>query len=206
MRAWDCPIGVRLLLKRQLHFRVPKRRKPNRVEPILSTNIENAPSRRLSSVLTPVWKVLFAGALLVTGILFTYQSAKHLPVDAGFVVGIVISWAAILWLVRFCVRLKKVMAVEDHLVVSGYFATALVPYEDIDEIKAYRGRSEVYVRLRLRNACRFGQTIHFLLPSIIASVAEQPEVQLLREKCPQLTSESKSRWRGIIYLRRSAAV
>jgi hypothetical protein len=57
------------------------------------------------------------------------------------------------------------------------------------------------VRLRLRTACRFGRTIHFLLPSTISRIESQPEVELLREKCPQLCERSGSWWLATLYLR-----
>ncbi len=117
------------------------------------------------------------------------------------VFGWAISWAFLLWLAYFCFRLKKAVARSDHLVVSNYLNQCRVPYDEIEEIGAGAGRNAVFVRLRLRSACRFGRAIHFLLPSILARIEAQPEVELLREKCPHLFEQSKRRWPPKLYLR-----
>ena len=162
-----------------------------------------APCRGLSRVLTPVYKLGFSATLLTIGVVCTCLQLKHRPVDS-FALGLALEWAFILLLAYFCFRLKKVVAYTDRLLVSNYITHCDVPYGNIDEITGYRGRSAVFVKLRLQTACRFGCTIHFLLPSKFATIESQPEFRLLREKCPDLCEISRSRWLGRSHLGRAA--
>jgi hypothetical protein len=162
-------------------------------------------TRRLNSVLTPVFKFGFSAAFVAIGVVCTYEGMRQRPID-WTVLGWAFSWAFILLLAYSCLRLKKVVAHSDRLVISNYITESDIPYNDIEEIKASRGRSAVFLRLRLRIACRFGRTIHFLLPSTLAAIESQPEVQLLRDKCPHLCERSRSWWLGPLYLMRPRTI
>lgn len=164
------------------------------------TTSVRAQSRRLSSVLTPLFKLGFSSALVAIGFACTYVHLRQGPIDLRFI-GWVFPWAFIIVLAYWCLRLKKVVAHSDHLLVSNYITDTRVPYDDIEEIKGYRARSAVFVRLRLRTGCRYGRTIHFLLPSTISRIESQPEVELLRQKCPRLCERSGSCWLATLYLR-----
>jgi hypothetical protein len=155
---------------------------------------------RLSSVLTPVFKLGCSATIVAIGVACTYADLRQGPVHMP-PLGLALAWPFILLLAYGCLRLKKVIAHPDHLLVSNYITDTRVPYDDVEEIRARRGRSAVFVRLRLRTACRFGRTVYFLLPSTIARIESQPEVRLLRERCPQLCERSGSWWLATLYLR-----
>jgi hypothetical protein len=157
-------------------------------------------ARRLSSVLTPVFKFGFSATLVAIGIVCMFTCMKQTPGWPG-VLGLVTFEVFIAALAYFCVRLKKVTAYCDHLVISNYLSESHVSYEDIGEIEGYRGRSAVFLKVRLRLNCRFGRTIHFLLPSTFAAIESQPEFQLLRERCPRLCKQTHNWWFGSVQLK-----
>jgi len=167
--------------------------------PEYTTSVRAQP-RRLSSVLTPLFKLGLSSALIAIGFACTYVYLRKGPIDLC-VIDWVFPWTFILVLAHWCLRLKKVVAHSDHLVVSNCITDTRVPYDDIEEIKGYRARSAVFVRLRLRTACRYGRTIHFLLPSTLSRIESQPEVELLRQKCPQLCERSGNWCLAALYLR-----
>jgi hypothetical protein len=159
-----------------------------------------------------VYKLGFSATIVAVGVACTYAGLKQHPVGLSIVgwvlawtfliVGWVLAWTFLLLLAYSCLRLKRVVAHSDHLLISNYITEDSVLYGDIEEIKGYRARSAVFVRLRLRIACRFGRTIHFLLPSTFAAIESQPEFQMLHEKCPQLSEPSRgSQWLETFYLR-----
>jgi hypothetical protein len=162
------------------------------------SNAAQAQSRRLSSVLTPVYKLGFSATLMAIGVVST---SMHLINGGGPGIGMAFMWIGLILVSNACFRLKKVFALSDHLLIGNYLMECRVPYDEIDEIKGYRGQSIVFVRLHLRNACRFGRTIHFLLPTKLAMVESQPEIKMLREKCPWLCQTSRSWWLGTFYLK-----
>lgn len=157
-------------------------------------------TRRLSSVLTPLFKLGVPSLVLTSVLVCNYVQLRQEPIDFR-VLAWVFPWAFALLVAYWCFRLKKVIAHCDHLTVSNYLTDTSVQYEDIEEIRGYRGRSAVFVRLRLRSACRYGRTIHFLLPSTLSRMESQPEIELLRQKCPWLIERSRNWWLATLYLR-----
>ena len=157
-------------------------------------------SRRLSSVLTPVFKFGFSATFLVIAVVWSYLTVTQ-AFSALSILNLALASTFVLLLAYSCLRLKRVVAHSGHLAISNYIAQTKIPYDDIEEIKGYRARSAVFVRLRLRTCCRFGRTIHFLLPSTLAGIQSQPELQLLRAKCPHLCEQSQNWWTRTLYLR-----
>lgn len=169
---------------------------------------------KLSSVLTPLFKFGFSTtfiAMTAGTILLLPHAFAGVP-DSLLLAIIQVSLACIqmsvacmflLFLAYSCLRLKHVAADRDHLVIGNYFTETPVDYSDVVEIMAYRGRGLVFLRLRLQSGCSFGNAIHFLLPSTLGKIPSQPEIQLLREKCPQLTEQSRKGW-WIYYWNRRA--
>ena len=151
-------------------------------------------------MLTPVFKFGFSATLVGIGVACMFMGRKQVANWPG-VLGLALPGVFIPLLAYFCLRLKKVTAYSDHLVISNYVSESRVSYEDIEEIEGYRGQSAVFLRLRLRTDCRFGRTIHFLLPSTFAAIESQPEFQLLREKCPRLCKQTRNWWFGSVQLR-----
>lgn len=151
-------------------------------------------------MLTPVFKFGFSAALVGIGVACMFSGMKE-AANWPEVLGLVLPGVFIPLLVYFCLRLKKVTAYCDRLVISNYISESRVSYEDIEEIEGYRGRSAVFLKLRLRTDCRFGRTIHFLLPSTFDAIETQPEFQLLREKCPWLCKQTHNWWFGSVQLK-----
>jgi hypothetical protein len=167
--------------------------------PLESSTHLRAQCRRLSGKLTPVFKFAFPGVIITIGVICTFPGLRQRPQMSP-------PWLAFTWMILLLIaywyaRLKKVVAYPDHLVVGNYITETCVPYDEIDEVRVRRERGPVFVRLRLRTACRFGRTIHFLLPSTISRIESQPVVELLRQKCPQLCDRSGIWWLATLYLR-----
>lgn len=169
-------------------------RKPMSGEPATAaTNLS-------SSVMTPVFKLGVPPVLLGVGMIGTYEDLQR--ADLGIeVIALALMWGILLWMGYACVRLKKVIAYPDHLLIGNYLTHSSVPYGDIEEIKGYRWQNVVLVRLRVRHACRFGRTIHFVLPSHFGRIRLQPEFQLLQERSPHLCVVKRRWWLGALYLR-----
>ena len=167
--------------------------------PLKGSNDLGAQYQRLTGVLTPVFKLAFPGTIIAIGVICTYADLKQGPHMSPL--GLALAWTFLLLVAYWYVRLKKVVAHSDHLLVSNYITETCVPYDDIEEIRVRRVRGPIFVRLRLRTACRFGRTIHFLLPSTISRIESQREVELLREKCAHLCERSGSWWLATLYLR-----
>lgn len=151
-------------------------------------------------MLTPVFKFGFSATLMGIGVACMFTGMRQAANWPG-VLGLVLPGVFIPLLVYFCLRLKKVTAYCDYLVISNYISECSVSYDDIGEIEGYRGRSAVFLKLRLRTDCRFGRSIHFLLPSTFDAIESQPEFQLLREKCPRLCKQTHNWWFGSVQLR-----
>jgi hypothetical protein len=168
------------------------------------SRLAGAQNKRLSSILTPLFKLGAPSTLAAILVVCTYADVRrgaHMSL-----VAYAFAWALLLWVAYLFLRLKKVVAHSNHLVVSNYIRETRVPYDHIQEIRARRARWFVLVRLRLRTACRFGRTVHFVLPSTLSRVESQPEVQLLREKCPHLCERSGGWWLAMVYLLRPRPV
>jgi hypothetical protein len=158
-----------------------------------------APCQQLSGALTPVFNLGFPGVIVTILIISTFADVQRRPPQS--LLGLTLAWILLLGLAFWLMRLKKVVACGGHLRISNYITATCVPYDDIEEIRVPRRRRPVFVRLRLRNACRFGRTIRFLLPSTPYMVELQPEIELLRGKCPHLCEQSGVWWFARMCLR-----
>lgn len=156
--------------------------------------------RRLSScILTPAYKLGVPAALLTVAISSWHQQLNEEAFDLSILE--VLTLVFILLLAYPCLRVKKVTAYSDHLVVGNYVTKAYVYYHEIEEIKGCVRGGRASVRLRLRTPCRYGRSVHFVLPSTGGGIESQPEFQLLEKKCPHLRVRVRSWWHGALYLK-----
>lgn len=124
---------------------------------------DDVPCHRLSASITPVFKTVIVALLSLAAAYATWAS-----VVVFGLMGLVLVMPFDIftgYLVVLNVRLRKVVACKDRLIIGGYFRSVSIPFEEIVGVQEMRARGFIYVTLRTVRRSRFGSSIHFLVVS-----------------------------------------
>ncbi|HET6558672.1 MAG TPA: hypothetical protein VFG54_15235 [Prolixibacteraceae bacterium] len=89
-----------------------------------------------SSSLTLVYKYLFTplwGLGSIFAVIYTWNNNDSVAYDWSTGAALIVGWALI-WMIIYMVRLRKVEATPDHLVIHTFYEQKRIAYKDIDWI------------------------------------------------------------------------
>jgi len=140
-------------------------------------------NNQLSSGLTVVHKfVLPISWMSVSGVA---TAAALLAGNSGMtLLGVVMTAIGILLFVFRGLPLKRVVAVDDGLIIDNFSQKVKVPYSDIEEVSDYKWRSPRETTIFLKRPCRFGTRIVFLasMDDLHWPWKDHPTTEFLRSK------------------------
>lgn len=125
------------------------------------------PRRRISSLLTFVYKFIFPPFFIIGGVVFFRDTARGILsfpdlfpfVFAGLVYALIVP--LLLW--QF-IKIKTVEIDEDYLYVSNYLKEARIPLADVYDVTNTPWLQPDYITLHLHRPSEFGDRIVFIPP------------------------------------------